>query len=319
MVARSSVSADERERRIGGREFLAERDSLRDPVDLDDRRQLLVLVAPGAAAAAGCRRRRRWSGRRGLLRGIGREERIAAGEAAEGDELVRPGLRRDVRVRQNAGRRRGRGRSGRGRRSRGRRGRDRRRFGGRGAPEERAVHLRALPDGESEEDGDEDVEQLLLLRLLGLEERLSVLRFCGAWLGRLQRGIALGRGRGGRRGVRAPGRGWSDGCRSGSRGRRRVVVRRHGQGGGDLRKAGRPFLQAQRVEREEPAIGLELTVSHAHEVADPEEEVGQVVEVPLEGEVDRERRVVDPGPRPLGARSRRTRCPLRPRPSSVPG
>ena len=51
-------------------------------------------------------------------------------------------------------------------------------------------------------------------------------------------------------------------------GRRRVVERGHGQGRRDLGKAAGPLLQAQRVEGEEPPVGLELTVAHAHEVAE---------------------------------------------------
>src|SRR5687767_8562756 len=94
----------------------------------------------------------------------------------------------------------------------------------------------------------------------------------------LRSDLALGGGSRGRRGRRGRG----------------VDVRGDRQRSGDLGEPSGPFLHRQRLEIEEPAVRSELAVADANEVAQAEEEVGEVEVVALEGEVDRERAVSGP-------------------------
>src|SRR5688572_14217079 len=118
----------------------------------------------------------------------------------------------------------------------------------------------------------------------------------------LRSDLALGGGSRGRRGRRGRRRVGGAGLSRVGRGRRRrssrrrrgVHVRGDRQRSGDLREPSGAFLHRQRLEVEEPAVRSELAVTDANEVAQTEEEVGEVEVVPLEGEVDRERAVAGP-------------------------
>ena len=77
----------------------------------------------------------------------------------------------------------------------------------------------------------------------------------------------------------------------------------HGQRGGELRELEVALAEGQLVDGEEAAGRVEAAVVDADEVAQPVDEVGQVVEVALEDEVDRQDLVARSGRPARPARS----------------